>query len=164
MVVLPNSSRSVAVPTVLRRETRWTGDVDEPFRVMSNKPALTFRDRYLYAEFVVLRLLEQAGWTGVWVKNWHGRAFWTDINTPMALTPAQAQLFETIERSTGNDRGGCWDIFAWRGSEVLFVESKQRSNDHIRPSQAIWLERALENGVPISSFLIAEYVINSRSE
>jgi hypothetical protein len=27
-----------------------------------------------------LRLLEQAGWRGVWVKNWGGREFWTDIN------------------------------------------------------------------------------------
>ena len=78
----------------------------------------------------------------------------------MALPPAQAQLFETIERSTGNYRGGCWDIFAWRDGEVLFVESKQRSNDRIRPAQAVWLEQALEYGVSLSSFLIAEYVID----
>ncbi len=66
-----------------------------------------------------------------------------------------------IEQSTGNYRRGCWVIFAWRESEILFVESKQRSNDRIRPIQALWLEHALENGVPLSSFLIAEYVIDS---
>src|SRR5215208_6302346 len=104
MVVLPNSSRSVAVPTVLRRETRWTGDVPQSFRVVPNKPALVFRDRFLYPEFILLRLLEQDGWTGVWVKNWQGREFWTDISTPVDLPPAQAQLFETIEQSTGNFR------------------------------------------------------------
>ncbi len=132
------------------------------FRVVPNKPALVFRDRFLYPEFILLRLLEQAGWSGVWVKNWQGRAFWTDISTPVALPPAQAHLFETIEHSTGNYRGGCWDIFAWRGSEILFVESKQRSNDSIRPTQASWLEHALDNAVPLSSFLIAEYVITPR--
>jgi hypothetical protein len=60
------------------------------------------------------------------------------------------------EQSKGNCRDGRWDIFAWRGSDVLFIESKQRSNDHIRPAQASWLEHTLENGVPLSSFLIAE--------
>jgi hypothetical protein len=70
------------------------------------------------------------------VKNWHGRAFWTDINTPVYLPPPQARLFTAIEKSTGNSRGGCWDIFAWRGDETLFIESKQRSNDRIRPAQA----------------------------
>jgi hypothetical protein len=42
----------------------------------------------------------------------------------------------------------------------LFIESKQRSSDRIRPAQASWLENALEIGVPLSSFLIAEYVID----
>jgi hypothetical protein len=106
------------------------------------------------------RPLDRAGWNGVWVKNWHGRAFWTDINTPIALPPAQARLFESIEHSTGNRKGGCWDIFAGRGGETLFIEWKQRSIDHIRPAQASWLEHALENGVPLSSFLISEYVID----
>jgi hypothetical protein len=118
--------------------------------------------QFLYPEFVLLRLLEQAGWSGVRVKNWRRRAFWTDISTPVAPPPAQAHLFETIEHSTGNYRGGCWDIFAWRGSETLFIESKQRANESIRPAQASWLEHALENAVPLSSFLIAEYVITPR--
>jgi hypothetical protein len=30
-----------------------------------------------------------------------------------------------FEHSTGNYRGGCRDIFAWRDSDMLFVESKQ---------------------------------------
>jgi len=69
-------------------------------------------------------------------------------------------LTRTIEQSTGNRRGRCWNIFAWRGGETLFIESKQRSNDRIRPAQASWLEHALENGGSLSSFLIAEYVID----
>ena len=32
--------------------------------------------------------------------------------------------------------------------------------ESFRPAQASWLEHALENGVPLSSFLIAEYVID----
>src|SRR5215213_9728061 len=61
------------------------GEVPQSFRVVPNKPALVFQDRFLYPEFILLRLLEQAGWSGVWVKNWHGRAFWADTNTPVSL-------------------------------------------------------------------------------
>jgi hypothetical protein len=64
-----------------------------------------------------------------------------------------------IEQSTSNYHG-YWISFAWREHESLFVESKQRGNDRIRPARATWLEHALENGVPLSTFLIAEYVID----
>jgi hypothetical protein len=57
MVLLPNSSRTVAVPTILRRETRWTGDVPASFRAVPNNPALAFRDHFLYPELILLRLL-----------------------------------------------------------------------------------------------------------
>src|SRR3712207_1533298 len=52
-VVLPDSGRSVAVPTVLRRETRWSGVVPESFRVVPNNPALAFRGHLLYPEFIL---------------------------------------------------------------------------------------------------------------
>jgi len=159
-VLLPSSVRSVAVPIVLRRESRWAGEVPQSFRVVPNKPALAYGDRFLYPEFFLLRLLEQAGWSGVWVKNWGGRAFWTDISTPIDLPPGQREVFELLEQRMGKCRGGRWDIFAWRESEILFVESKKQFEDCIRPTQAMWLEQALEHGVPLSSFLIAEYVID----
>jgi hypothetical protein len=130
-VLLPNSARSVAVATVLRRETRWAGEVPQSFRVVPNKPALAFGDHFLYPEFILFRLLEQPSWSGVWVKNWHGRAFWTEIKTPIARPPAQARLFETIEQSTGNRRGGCWDIFASRDSDIC---SSSRSSERMTAS------------------------------
>jgi hypothetical protein len=55
-VILPNASRSVSVPTVLRRETRWLGDLPPAFRVVPGKPALAWHGRALYPEFVLLRL------------------------------------------------------------------------------------------------------------
>src|SRR5690606_29727269 len=69
-VVLPDCGRTVAVPAVLRRETRWSGDLPANFRAVPGKPAVAFGGRPLYPEFVILRLLEDAGWSGVWVNNW----------------------------------------------------------------------------------------------
>jgi hypothetical protein len=157
-VPLPGHAQPVAVPTILRNEARWSGELPDSFRAVPNKPAIDFHGRPLYPEFVWLRLLEKAGWEGVWVKYW-GRANWIDINTPLELPKRQADLFEQIETMTGNTKGGCWDIFAWRGDDVLFVESKQSRSDRITIPQAVWLEKSLGLGLDISSFLIAEYTI-----
>ncbi len=159
-VVLPDCGRTVAVPAVLRRETRWSGDLPANFRAVPGKPAVAFGGRPLYPEFVILRLLEDAGWSSVWVNNWGGGAFWTDIATVARLPPVQAESFRRIEERRGSRRG-CWDIFAWRGDEILFVESKGRGSDRIRPGQAAWLEAALGCGLAPPSFLIAEYAFGS---
>ena len=161
VVTLPDSSLEVRIRTLLRRETAWTGDVPHAFRAVPNKPALAFGDRALYPEFILLRLLERTGWSGVWVKNWQGRAFWREVGVEVYLPPDRQALFKQIESCIGGRRGGCWDLFAWQGDNALFVESKQRSKDSLRPNQLAWLECALQRGVPLSSFLIVEWTIAS---
>jgi hypothetical protein len=158
IVLLPNSSRTVAVPTVLRRETLWTGVLPEAWNAVPNKPALTLGDRCWYPEFILVRLLEAAGWSAVFRKNFKGRAaFWTDIETPLNLPPAQRTQFAALSPGLTNG-GGCWDVIAWRGDETVFIESKQRGNDTLNANQRRWLGHALGTGiVPLESFLIAEY-------
>jgi hypothetical protein len=48
-------------------------------------------------------------------------------------------------------------VFAWRDKEILFVEAKKQGRDSLQESQHGWLEAALEEGVPLSSFLIVEW-------
>jgi len=87
---------------------------------------------------------------------------------PAELAADQAALFGRIAQKsramrraetgkTATDRwgGGCWDIFAWRGAEVVFVESKQHKQDRVRETQRIWLDSARAEGV--SSFAIVEW-------
>jgi hypothetical protein len=38
------------------------------------------------------------------------------------------------------------------------VEAKQRGKGRLRPTQRAWLEGALAEGVPLSAFVIAEWV------
>jgi hypothetical protein len=162
----PTLIGAVAVPTFLRRETRWTGPVPKSFASVHGKPPLQFEGEPVWAEFIVLRLLARAGWQRVWVKNWKGQAFWRDVMDPVELPADQAALFariaqnsrdmrlETRKAAMGRWGGGCWDVFAWRGEEVLFVESKQHKQDCVRETQRIWLDSARAEGV--SGFAIIE--------
>jgi len=80
----PTLIGAVAVPTFLRRETRWTGPVPKSFASVHGKPPLQFEGEPVWAEFIVLRLLARAGWQGVWVKigkaKRSGATSWTRSN------------------------------------------------------------------------------------
>jgi hypothetical protein len=56
-----------------------------------------------------------------------------------------------------SSRGGCWDIIAVKGNEVLFVESKQHGNDQLNANLLAWMEDARHEGIPPSSFAIVEW-------
>jgi hypothetical protein len=144
---------------LLRREQRWPGPVPDSFRSVPNKPSFRFNEQPTWAEFILLRLLEGDDWKGAWVKNWGGRrAFWRDVQEEIALVPSASLLFQKIEHRTGGRGGGCWDIFASRGNEFLFIESKQRGRDGLQSTQEAWIESALDEGVPLSSFAIVEWL------
>lgn len=138
------------VPTLLRNEKLY-----DDSKVLG-KPVLDFEGKKSLAELILLRLLEREGWQGCWVNNYR-RAFWRDIyvTTELPEAPSTALFYRVVAQNGG--KAGCWDIFAWRGGEVLFVESKQRGKDRIQPTQQKWLESALAEGVPLSSFYIVEY-------
>ena len=154
-VSLPTSRREVGVRTLLRRVLPWAGEVPASFRAVPSRPPLSFDGRVLYPEFILLRLLEQAGWSGCWVNNWPGR-LWRDFDVEVTLPARQAALFRQIEACVGG-RGGAWDVFAWHGDKVFFIESKQRANDRLQSTQLAWLGCSLEREIPLSSFLIVEW-------
>jgi len=154
---LPRVGRAVELPTMLRHERQWKGDIPASLRLVPNKPTLCFDGQATWAEFILLRLLERDRWVGAWVKNWGGLAFWRGPCNAIELSATASALFQRIQARTAG-RGGCWDIFAWRGDEVLFVESKQRGRDRLRLTQRTWLENSLEEGVSLSSFVIVEWL------
>ncbi len=158
-VMLPSSLEPVDVLTLRRRERRWDGPTDMRFRSVPNKPPLEFFGEPSWAEITLVKLLERGGWQAVWVKNWGGRAFWREVGGPATKLPAApAALFGAIE-SLVAPSGGCWDVFAWRSREVLFIESKQRGRDRLRPTQLAWLESGLSVGTPLSSFTVVEWFV-----
>jgi hypothetical protein len=133
--------------------------IPSQFNSVPNKIPLEFESSATWAEIILVRLLEGDGWSAAWFKNWGGRAFWRDVKQVATLPKYATDKFKQVYAASGG-RGGCWDIFACRDGEFLFVESKHRGRDRIRTSQARWLETALDAGIPASSFAIVEWRIS----
>lgn len=159
-VAVLTGGRRVLVTTCLRSETRLPEPIERTACCWApNKPTLEFERRPTWAEFILVRLLERAGWEGVWVKNWAGgREFCIDVDRRRELPEATKRLFGRIHARAENLRGGgTWDVLAWRGSEHVLVESKQRGSDALRESQIGFLEAAIGEGLRPSQFAIVEY-------
>jgi hypothetical protein len=160
-VVLPGSGRTVSIARFLRIEVCADSPIQRASRCWApNKPAILLDGERTWAEFAIVRLLERAGWEGRWIKNWTGgREFCLDVDRSSPLPAAAAATFTRIHRQTAALRGaGAWDVFAWNGQDVLFIESKPyRSSDRLNSNQRAWLEAALEVGVSSSRFAVVEY-------
>lgn len=155
------SGRRLALPHCSPRLPLWEGD-DPPEFSFGGKAFLKWGREPIFAEIFILRLLESAGWRGVWVSSYGGRKFIRDMPRGQILggsseaTDVPVKLLDDIAMRTGS-RGGCLDVFAWRDDEVLFCEAKRRGRDSLRKTQLRWLDCALETGVPESAFLVAEW-------
>jgi hypothetical protein len=123
----------------------------------NGKSVLEYEAKPYFAELVILRYLEKAGWSGVWVDTYKNRFLKNWIET-IQFPPDKQKLFEYIRTKAGI-RGGCFDVFCWKGDRVLFAESKRQGKDRIRPSQKRWLEAALASELPLESFLIVEWSV-----
>ncbi|MBA2719827.1 MAG: hypothetical protein H0U52_11395 [Chloroflexi bacterium] len=160
-VVLPISGRTVGISTFFRREERAGEAIPRASSCWApNKPALLFEGEVAFAEFVLVRLLERAGWEARWIKNWTGgREFCVDVDRPRDLPAGPSKVFTDLHRRASILRGaGSWDIFAWSESDYLFLESKQyRSSDKLNRNQVVWLEAALDEGFTPNQFAIVEY-------
>jgi hypothetical protein len=77
----------------------------------------------------------------------------------VGLPASQAARFDAIRTAAvGRFRSAeCWDVFAWRGDEILFIEAKRLRRDRMRVSQHNWLAAAVGIGVPIDAFAVAEW-------
>lgn len=164
------------VPGVSMRFPKWTG---EPFADDFGKKAAAFVElegEHLFAELAVLRLLEKDGWSGRWVNTQGGKGEVWKFVTEWRDVPRQEQKNRVIEdadprqllaRIAGMNKParyrGCWDVFAWRGEEIAFVECKRttaKSNEVVSKDQENWLRSALYIGdarVTLDSFCFVQW-------
>ena len=121
-----------------------------------------------YAEYAVLRALQESGWQGRWIDNWKGPKFWKslgELERTLPVGPAKVLFDEICSYNPGRNRGrswGCWDIFAWRDDSMLFVECKRRKKDRLNDNQRGWLAAGLRmqqelRHLPPASFWIVEW-------
>ena len=65
----------------------------------------------------------------------------TSLSNAVALPPERQVLFDKIQVTAGI-KGGCFDVMAWQGDLVLFLEAKRRGHDRLRDSQRRCDEKA----------------------
>jgi hypothetical protein len=134
----------------------------QPPRTHGSKPAVDCDGNPVFAEIAIIPLLKQDGFDGaVWVDNWHGYHFRDAMpSAPSCELPADVRgIYDRIVKENGR-RGGCWDVLAWNGDRIKFVECKRRKKDSMRPSQKKWLESARNVGLHKEQFAICEWVLD----
>jgi hypothetical protein len=157
-LILP-SLGSIEVSKATPAFNRWLGP--PPGDTYNGKEVLDYGGRPAFAELAVLWVLRADGWDGVWIDTYSGAlrtGYWDSPAVPDPPTEPAA-LLGRIRQAVGS-RWGAWDVFCWRGQEVLFAECKRRNRDAIRPSQLRWLEGALRIGRHLSEFLVVEWYIS----
>lgn len=128
----------------------WQG---EPVAVDDEKKALiNMNGEPVYAEIAILRLFEADGWEGVWLDTYY-RRYRVSIHEDVELPESRFDLLNSISKSSG----GRFDVFCWKGDQVIFAEAKRQGDDSVRDSQAKWLAVALDYGLPLESFMIVEW-------
>jgi hypothetical protein len=137
----------------------WTGaPLDFDF---GGKPALNYDQEACFAELVILRSLLKHDWNGVWVSAFGGHFLnempksWSLREQRVSIPAEKEAILKRIWQTSGTT--ACFDIFAWKGSGVLFCEAKRRGKDHLTDAQLGFIEGALACGIHPNSFLIAEW-------
>jgi hypothetical protein len=163
--VVLSSGRLIYLPCCRPTFVAWAGPA--PKFTFGRKPVLTYNRSPVFAEILILRLLESKGWNGVWVSSYGGIKFLREMPEDpslalgrVTLPDNQAYLLQKISQRLGG-RGGCLDVFAWKNNHVIFCEAKRLKRDALRLSQRKWIEAAICEGVPSSSILIVEWTITS---
>lgn len=127
------------------------------------KQILQFKGEPLFSEMVVLRLLEQHGYKGVWVDTYLNK-FWQRLpqfGFPVVPDKKLLDVFEKIYELKGGHRSGCFDVIAYRGDHFVFAELKRQKEDSIRQSQIQWLHAATRCDLENPTFIIAEWTTGS---
>lgn len=154
-IALPSGSVQISKSTPVFK--LWQGaPVSDSY---GGKPVLDFYRRPEFAELGILRIFEQDGWEGVWVDTYR-RKFRTQYWPPNeASLPKDRELFLKSINEAAGSHNGCFDVFCWKESDYVFVESKRSAQDRIQDTQKRWIQAALQCGVPLSSLLIVEWRI-----
>ena len=139
---------------------KWTKP--HSFDTYGGKQILELNNEPLFAELLVLRLLEQQDYKGIWVDTYRNK-FWQRLphfSFPVLPDKKIIDYYNKIYKLKGGKKEGCFDIIAYKDDHFIFAELKRKSKDKIRLSQIEWLQSALRSGLGKTNFLIAEWETN----
>lgn len=150
-------------------------DLPRPSDTKGGKLLVEVAGKATFGELAILRAFQAHGWDGRWIDNYplpptFRLDYWSTTGGKLpraeanvALPPEVDRTYRAICERAGDPRGGgAWDVIAWRGDEMVFVEAKRRkSSDWIKDQQIRWLEAARDLGVPRECMLFVEWAAAS---
>ena len=150
------STGELDVPTVFATYEGWPGGSTGP----SGKPLVRGSDGTAsVAEIEIVKRLRSDGWQSAWIDSggaasWMQR--WTTRSVPL---PPYVATQLTRLRAAAQPYGRPWDVVAWRGDEIVFVEAMHRRKDRPTRNQAAWLDAAVRTRTPGLSFGVVQWDI-----
>jgi hypothetical protein len=123
-----------------------------------NKPVIDCDGVPLFAELAMMPVLRSKGFEdAVWVDSYR-RCFRYGM-PPNKCTPPPfvRELHTKIRNQNGGKWAGCFDLMAWTGDVVSFVELKRRGRDRMRDEGWLWMDNALKVGVSFEQFSVCEW-------
>lgn len=146
---------------------KWTGvPICNSF---GGKTLIDVDGKPLFAELAVVDWFISQGWDARWVCT-YGRnkmnplflTSWSDCSVKGQKSKqfSNDKVHETLMRIAeinDNSFGGCWDVVAYKGEELLFVECKKYKCDRIRETQLKWLKSSLQYGLQKENFRILQW-------
>ncbi|MEP6732606.1 MAG: hypothetical protein ABJE10_18325 [bacterium] len=126
----------------------------------TSKPLVTYDGAAMFGELALLRWLEVDGWEGAWLDTVHDRKSWRHMPTrssPVALPPAEQELYDRIIAANGDRASGFYDVMAWRADHTIFVDYRLPTERGPKLERA-WLDAALDAGVSANDFFVVTAV------
>jgi len=131
------------------------------------KPLVDFEGKPVFVELAILKMLEKSGWSGVWVETYGGVHYFTEMpsgwktgESGITIPEDKEELLRRIWKEAKTK--SCFDVFAWRGDEILFIEAKHFEKDRLRETQYKFIEAAINCGVQPDSLMVAEWDYKKR--
>jgi len=161
--VVLSDGRTVALPVCHPIFTEWSGRV--PDFDFGKKPVLDYKGESLFAELVILRMLQEVEWDGAWIETYGGTHFLRSMPQTWSLKAEHVSIPEDKEATLRRiwetaKTTACFDVFAWKDDKILFCEAKQAAKDKLTQAQLRFIEGALACGIAPDSLVIVEWKTN----
>jgi hypothetical protein len=154
------SGQNINLPLCQPTFKSWLG-VQPPF-TFGRKRVLNYKDQPVFAELMILNLLREKMWDGVWISSFGGTKYLREmprdyrLGQSVDLPPKHKRLLDDIQK-VACSKGGCFNVLAWRDGQILFLDAKRKSHDKIRDMQRRWIEAAISTGIAPEKLIIVEW-------
>mgnify|MGYP001614363036 CR=1 FL=1 len=158
-VLLPNAM-TVSLPVCHPIFSLWN---ESPVSFdYGKKPILNHNGKAYFAELVILHMLLESGWNGVWVETYGGTHYlrtmpneWKLASGHVSIPKDKEELLQKIWETAQTN--ACFDVFAWQNGQVLFCEAKRKGKDKLTKAQIRFIEGAIACGISPRALLIVEW-------